>query len=217
MLKQCCGDFSQSRAKDRVSEICLCLIEAADAVEFGIGAATKYCQLRKDKPYPMRTFMPLGNFLKGNGVVELLRFDETFGVETVGGIRGYVVNKLLGQNHVFHIYCVSKERCNLRIAKSGNAASYSGDEKGELAVLFGKADKLVDIRFDGLHAALHGGNGVCTAVQTYAFAPYGAKLPESQSGSTAAMCACQIAAKHEYLVFSQFRNHFGSVSSVIHI
>ena len=79
----------------------------------------------------MRTLMPLGNFLKGKGVVELLCFDEAFGMETIVGVRGYVVNKLLGQNYVFHIDGVLKERGYLRIAKSGNAASYSGDEKGE--------------------------------------------------------------------------------------
>ena len=35
-------------------------------------------------------------------------------------------------------------------------------------------------------------------------------------GRTAAMRACQIAAKHEYLILSQFRNPFGGVCSVVH-
>ena len=125
-------------------------------------------------------------------------------------------HKLLRQDDIFHINGISKEWSNLLVAESCYAATYSGDKKREFGVLFGKADELIHIGLDSINSALHGRNGVCLTMKTNAFAPYGTKPLVSQSCSTATMCACQIASKHEYLAFFQFQNPFGCISSVVH-
>ena len=71
-------------------------------------------------------------------------------------------------------------------------------------MLLGKANEFIDERFDGFHAALHCRDGVGVTVQTHTFAPHGTKPLIRQPCSTATMCACQIAAKHKYLVLFQF-------------
>ena len=125
-------------------------------------------------------------------------------------------HKLLRQDDIFYINGIDKEWSNLLVAESCYAATYSGDKEREFRVLFGKADERIHIGFDGINAALHGGNGVCPAMQPDAFAPYGTKPIVSQPRSTATMCASQIAAKYEYLAFLQFQNPYGCIASVVH-
>lgn len=125
-------------------------------------------------------------------------------------------HKLLRQDDIFHINGISKEWSNLLVAESCYAATYPGDKEREFGVFFGKADERIHIGFDGINAALHGGNGVGPAMQPDAFAPYGTKPIVSQPRSAATMCACQIAAKYEYLAIFQLQNPFGGISSVVH-
>jgi len=102
----------------------------------------------------------------------------------------------------------------LLIAESGYAATDSCDEEREPAVLLGEADESIHVWLDGFHTTLHGRDGVCPAMQTHAFAPYGTKPVVSQSCSTATMCACKVTAKHEYLILLQFRNSIGCISLI---
>lgn len=107
-------------------------------------------------------------------------------------------NKLNRKDDIFHINGIHKEWSNLLIAKSGYTATYSSDQKREAVVFLGKTDKRIYVRLDD--TTLHGRDGVCLAMQTNAFAPYGTKSFISKPCSTATMCACQIAAKNKYLI-----------------
>ena len=89
-------------------------------------------------------------------------------------------HKLLRQDDIFYINGIDKEWSNLLVAESCYAATYSGDKEREFGVLFGKADERIHVGFDGINATLHGGNGVCPALQTDAFTPYGTKPIVSQ-------------------------------------
>ena len=73
VLQQGSSDFAQSGTKNRMTKISHSLVESADAVILGIGTATQYCQLRKDKPYPVRPFASVDDYLQGKAVVEILR------------------------------------------------------------------------------------------------------------------------------------------------
>ena len=125
-------------------------------------------------------------------------------------------HKFFRKDDILHINGIHKERSNLLIPEACDAATYPCDEECEPAVLLGKTDELIYIWFDGFHTTLHGRDGVCLAMQTNAFAPYGTKPFVSLPCSTATMCASQIAAKYEYLVLFQSRNPFGGISSVVH-
>ena len=94
-------------------------------------------------------------------------------------------DKLNRKDDIFHINGIHKEWSNLLIAKSCYTATYSCDQKREA---------------DGFHTTLHGRDGVCLAMQTNAFAPYGTKPLISKPCGTASMCACQIATKDKYLI-----------------
>ena len=60
-----------------------------------------------------------------------------------------------------------EQRRDFIISKSGDAATDASNEEGEGRVLLGELDKLVHIRTDGFYAALHGGDGIALALQTF--------------------------------------------------
>lgn len=70
-------------------------------------------------------------------------------------------------------------------------------------MLLSKTNKVVDVGLDSIHAALHRRDGIRSAVQPNALAPFSAKLAKSQSRSTAAVHTRKIAAKHENLIRCQ--------------
>ena len=86
---------------------------------------------------------------------------------------------------------IGEEWSYLPVGKTGDAAADAGHKEGELSVLPGKGDKLVDIGLDGLYTALHGGDGVALALQTDALPHYGAELVERNAGGTSGMDAAQ--------------------------
>lgn len=86
------------------------------------------------------------------------------------------------------------------VGEAGDAAADTGDEEGEFGMDLGKGDELIDVRADGIYAALHRGDGVTLALQTDALAPDGAKLAIGGISGSASMSACEVAAKDEDLV-----------------
>ena len=72
--------------------------------------------------------------------------------------------------------CFFKQRGYFVISKTCYAAANASHEEGEGRVLLGELDKLVHIRTDGFHTALHGGDGIALALQTYALAHDGSEL-----------------------------------------
>ena len=109
-------------------------------------------------------------------------------------------DKLNRKDDIFHINGIHKEWSNLLIAKSCYTATYSCDQKREAVVFLGKTDERIYVGLDGFHTTLHGRDGVCLAMQTNAFAPYGTKSFISKPCGTATMCACQITTKNKYLI-----------------
>ena len=80
----------------------------------------------------------------------------------------------------------------------------------------GETDELVHVWLDGVHAALHGGDGVALPLKADALTPLGTEAVVGKPGGSAAMQACQVAAKDEDLVWFQFRYHFGCIFSAVH-
>ena len=67
-----------------------------------------------------------------------------------------------------------------------------------------KIVKLIYVGLDGLHATLHGRDGVTLALKPNPLAPYSAKALTSQPRSPTTMSPGKIAAKYKNLVFSKF-------------
>ena len=98
------------------------------------------------------------------------------------------------EDDILHIDGIGKERSDLFITEPCYTAADSGYKEGKAGVFLGETDEIVHIGFDGLNASLHCRDGICLTIHTDAFAPYSAKLLESQPGSTATVRPCQIAA-----------------------
>ena len=77
-------------------------------------------------------------------------------------------------------------------------------------------DKILDIRADCLHAALHGRNGITTSRRTGPDTPSGAEDGMGKPCAAAAMQALEIAAEDEYFVGGEHLDPVGSNSIVIH-
>ena len=67
-------------------------------------------------------------------------------------------------------------------------------------MLFGKADELIHVWFDGFNTALHGWNGITLTLKSNALSPYCTKAIIGKPCSTTAMCTSKVAAKHKYLI-----------------
>ena len=101
------------------------------------------------------------------------------------------------EDDILHIDGIGKERGDLFITEPCYTAADSGYKEGKAGVFLGETDEIVHIGFDGLNASLHCRDGICLTIHTDAFAPYSAKLLESQPGSTATVRPCQIAAEYD--------------------
>lgn len=95
-----------------------------------------------------------------------------------------------------------EERGDFLVRETCYAAADTCYKEGELRVLHGKGNELVYIRFDCFHSALHGWDGVCLAVEAYAFSPYGTKFLIGVTGCSASMGSGEVAAEDKD--FSRF-------------
>ena len=110
---------------------------------------------------------------------------------------------------VLHIDGTGKQRRNLPWREARNAAADACDQEGQFGVLLGEGDELVDVRCDGVHATLHGGNGIALALQTHTLPHNGTEFHNSDAGSSATMRAGQVTPKDENLVFAKFVDTVG--------
>ena len=84
--------------------------------------------------------------------------------------------------------------------KSGYATAYRGDEKRLFWMRLGIADKLIHIGLDGLHAALHGGNGIALSLRTVTVAEDCTEVQSCHACGTASVHTGEVAAEDENLV-----------------
>lgn len=104
---------------------------------------------------------------------------------------------------VLHVDGSRKQRRNLGVGEACDAAADARDQEGQLRVLLGKSDELVDVGLDGVHTALHRRDGVALALQPNALTHDGAKLLDSYPRRSATVHALQVAAKDEDFVFAE--------------
>ena len=96
--------------------------------------------------------------------------------------------------------CCLEQRGDFFIREACDAAADASDEERQFRVLLGECDELVHIRTDGVHAALHRGDGIALTLQANALTHDGSKLAVGDVGRTAAVHSLQIAAEDENLV-----------------
>ena len=106
---------------------------------------------------------------------------------------------------------LGEEWRNFMVLESGDAAPDACDVEGEFGMCLGKSYKFIDIRFDGVHTALHGGDGVALPLQADSLPPYSTELVPCDPSSAATMKSIQIAAKDKYLVGLQLGNEVGCI------
>ena len=116
------------------------------------------------------------------------------------------LHKGLRQADVLHANSLCEERGDFIIPEAGDAASYAGDVEEEFGMGLSEFDKLVDVRLDGLHPALHGGDGIALALKAYSLTHHGAEPLNGDTGGTASMHASKVAAEDEHFVRLQFRD-----------
>ena len=107
----------------------------------------------------------------------------------------------LRQYHVVQHVGLGEQRGYLRVPEACYAAAYAGDVEGQLLVLPCKLRELVHVGLHGLHAALHGGDGVTLSLQPDALAHDGAEACGGHPGGSAHVYSFQIAAKYEHFAF----------------
>ena len=101
--------------------------------------------------------------------------------------------------NVGHVDGSSKQWSKLSGSEACNAATYLGDEEGQLRMHVGKTDELFHIGQDGVRAALHRGDSVALALQTHALTHDGSKFLHSNACCATCMCPGKVAAKDENL------------------
>ena len=116
------------------------------------------------------------------------------------------LHKGLRQADVLHANSLCEERGDFFVPEAGDAAADASDIEEELEVSFGKGDEFVHERFDGFYPTLHGGNGIALALQAHSLPHHGAEPLNGDTGSTAAVHACEVAAENEHLVRLEFRD-----------
>ena len=126
------------------------------------------------------------------------------------------LHELPWQDDVLDIECCGEEWRYFLVSESGDAAADACHEECQLGMAGGELNELVHVWLDGLHSALHGGNGITLALQTDALAPDGAKALARDMGGTSAMSTCQVAAKHENFTRIQCRNSIRGICSIVH-
>ena len=99
------------------------------------------------------------------------------------------------QVDILHVAGPGEERGDLCRRETGDAATDLGDEEGHFRMLPGKPDEVVDIGSNGLHAALHGRNGIALALQSDALPSDGAEALPGQPCGPATVQSAEIASE----------------------
>ena len=97
-----------------------------------------------------------------------------------------------------------EQRADLGLRETSDATADLRDEERQFGMSLCKRNKLINIGGDGLHPTLHRRDAVALPLKAHSLPPNGAKLAISQEGCAATMCASQIAAKYENLIFTEF-------------
>ncbi len=113
-----------------------------------------------------------------------------------------VVDKHLRQVDIFQQEGFLEERGHLLRCVACDAATHGGDEEGQLGVLLGTGDEMVD---GSLHRgfALHGGQSIAATRKSFADTPFSSEVLVGKPGGTAAVGALDIAAENKYLVLAE--------------
>lgn len=101
---------------------------------------------------------------------------------------------------ILHADGILEQRSNVVGRKSGNTAAYRRNEESLLGMRLGVADELVHVGSDGLHATLHGGDGIALTLRTVAIAEDSTEVKLCHTSGTASMHTSEVAAKDKYLV-----------------
>ena len=72
-----------------------------------------------------------------------------------------------------------EQRGDFAGGEAGDAAADAGHKEGQLGMTVGETDEVIHVGFDGVHTALHGGDGIALALQTNALTHDGAKSVNS--------------------------------------
>ena len=81
-------------------------------------------------------------------------------------------------------------------------------------MLFGKLNKLVDIRFNYVNATMHGWYAITLSLQSHTLSPDGAKASHSHKSSTTSMSTSKIATKNKNFVLAKIRDTFRSIFNI---
>ncbi len=99
--------------------------------------------------------------------------------------------------NVLHADGILKQRGDVVGRESGDAAAYRSDEERLLGMFLGIADELIDVGPDGLHATLHGRDGITLTLRTVAVAHHCAEVKASHACGTTSVHTGEVAAKDE--------------------
>ena len=73
----------------------------------------------------------------------------------------------------------------------------------------GEADEILNVGQDGVHAALHGGDGIALALQANTLSHDGTELLHSRPCRAAGVCASQVATENENLIILEISDVIG--------
>jgi hypothetical protein len=88
-----------------------------------------------------------------------------------------LVHEGFWQADVLNLHRFRKQRCNLPVLESGDAAADAGDIEEQFGMLTGEYDEIIHVRLDGIHTSLHRGNAIALSLQTNALSPDGSERP----------------------------------------
>lgn len=101
---------------------------------------------------------------------------------------------------ILHINSLLKQWGDVVGSESGDATAYRGDEERLFGMRLGIADKLIHIGLDGLHATLHGGDGIALPLRTVTVADDSTEVESCHACGTASVHPGEVAAEDENLV-----------------
>lgn len=85
--------------------------------------------------------------------------------------------------------------------EAGNAAADWRYEERQLGMFLGLGDEVVHVGTDSFGAALHGWDGIASALHADTLTHYGSETSMSYAGSAAAVHSGKVAAKYKHFVF----------------
>ncbi len=104
---------------------------------------------------------------------------------------------------ILHVDGGGKQWRNLCIGEARDAATDARDQEGQLGMLLGKSDELINVGLDGVHTALHRRDGVALSLQSNALSPDGTKLLDGYPCRSATVQALNVATEHKDFVFAE--------------